>query len=436
MFLDENENAAGSYLLGFMCMQINTNEELSDLNMLLTSNKRLMSTFFHEYIHFLQNFTSTSGLYSSIFSSQYIEHAVAQVKNETVTPIKLPLSPEDSFNLKAKYDLNSIYKGEAKSIDKLKYNEYFGRNITIIPSIGRSLNIIKYEVNVTCHDTRRELNYHFGATALKEYVAHTLQNYLLAVQHPDAPYLLAELILEKELPNLIDQKLKVVLCDASLMVYHPADFFFKSIERLKQAQDNYPKEPKEFYNFLFKDLSFSGPQGTFSDWKSLLQDSQETLKKEYENIFGSEIFQNELSWIKQIIDEAFKLRIANPTFLLNLIDDSGSLTNDFKHVVSKMGTPYFINSNAYAGFIPPSSLKGNMPEQPYLLYAASTILKRLYTTQSRCDMYDFCSKSFKSDDPTSADCFQNPFLKVKEKQLCPFSQISKTWGLSSYNLQR
>ena len=57
----------GYYEPGFLHLRVNTDFDLSDLNTIIKNDKKLFSTFLHEYIHFLQDVTTTTGLTYSIF---------------------------------------------------------------------------------------------------------------------------------------------------------------------------------------------------------------------------------------------------------------------------------------------------------------------------------------------------------------------------------
>ena len=436
MFTDENAQAAGSYLLGFMCMTINTDESLNDLNIVLRDNKRVMSTFLHEYIHYLQNFTSTSGLYSSGHYTQLVKYAVDQVKNNVATSIELPLKVDHNHNRLAIHELNVIYRGDSQPIRRVIYNDKFSFEETITPKVGEPIRPFRYVVNLTCVDTRKQINYNFGITALKEFVAHTIQNKFLEIEHPDAPYLLVDLIINKELPNFTDDNLKIVLCDACLMHYHPGELFFGIIDKLQQVGDMYPKDPKEFYDFLFEGVSLSGLIGNFDNVNDLFSETFDSAEKDYDNLFGSYIFEKELKWIKHILAEARKIRLENPTFLLDLVDGDGNLTREFKRIFENLGTPFFLNIKKEAGLVPPTDMLQDPPDQPYLLYTASIVLEQIYGDSGRCSMYEFCKKSNKSKDLTDDNCQKNPFLKMNDSELCPFGQLTKTWGLSALNLQR
>jgi hypothetical protein len=68
MILTELETL-GYYEPGFLHLKVNIDQEITDLNQLArdAATAPYFATFFHNYIHFLQNLTTVSGLITSLF---------------------------------------------------------------------------------------------------------------------------------------------------------------------------------------------------------------------------------------------------------------------------------------------------------------------------------------------------------------------------------
>ncbi|WP_369753646.1 hypothetical protein AB3G34_05090 [Flavobacterium sp. WC2409] len=423
----ENEQR-GYYTLGFLNIKIHTKEDLGNLNQLISKQSPVFSTFLHEYIHFLQNFTTTSGLYSSQFYIQFLKYTISKIKENEDDIINLPLTIDNDYNRESLNKLNSIYLGQSGFIrNRVRYENYSSEKTEITDISDNNLIIVnKYFIEFTDFDTHKFEKYHFGTIALKEYVAHKIQNSFQSIQHPDIPYLIAELIIDKELPELKDNdNLKILLCDASLMNLYPAQFFFETIERLKQKV--YPKNPTEFYNYIFKDISYDGKLGKFDNQIQLFNYIYDQIKYDYNDAFKSKIFINELNWFLHILKNARELRIKNPTFILNLINSKGKFTIELKRIIKSLGTPFFINELNDGGFVPPRKLK-KIPNQTYILLAASELLFNAFA-KNEFGLYGFCSKNFAKQNPTNELCQTNPFKKMNEPEACPFIQLSKTWGI-------
>jgi hypothetical protein len=52
----------------------------------------------------------------------------------------------------------------------------------------------------------------------------------------------------------------------------------------------------------------------------------------------------------------------------------------------------------------------------------------VYQGHQKCSLYEFC-KTRPDKDITNNLCTTAPWERVKEKDLCPFAQLWKTWGL-------
>lgn len=435
MLTIENEEL-GYYTLGFLHIKLNTDHSLENLNSLIQNQSKTFSTFLHEYIHFLQNFTTTSGLYSSGFYTQFIKYAIDKIKKSEEAQIKLPLQIDESFNREAIVKLNTIYLGKSGFVvERVIYNFFDYKEVGIDGSGVNSITPKEYYVNYTNIKTHQTGEYHFGIIALKEFVAHKIQNKFFNVCHPDIPYLIAELVLDKELPELCNNvDLKILLCDFALMTLHPAQFFFQTIEKLKKLENNYPKNPSQFYSFIFRDLRFNGDIGTFDNQIKLFRHLYESTKEDYINLFRSPLFQKELNWILHILKNSYALRIKNPTFMIDLINQKGKFKIDLKRIIRSLGTPFFMNNNSYGGFVPPRKLKQN-PEQVHILLAASQLLNNVFSN-TECSLFKFCSNNYVDNNPTNTWCKENPFKKVEEPQACSFAQLCKTWGIHDKIISR
>jgi len=77
----------GYYEPGFLHLKVNINEDITDLNKLIwnPAKKSLFSTIFHEYIHFLQEVTSTYGLMNCIIYIDFVKYRYYEDEVKVVT---------------------------------------------------------------------------------------------------------------------------------------------------------------------------------------------------------------------------------------------------------------------------------------------------------------------------------------------------------------
>ena len=104
IYMNELRNMLNSTYRGYYCpsffkMEINTKEDLSDLKSLDT---QIISTFFHEYIHSLQDITTTFGLTNAciiVDRMKYYNNDVILNKQD----FKVPYSLSETYLTQTNY---------------------------------------------------------------------------------------------------------------------------------------------------------------------------------------------------------------------------------------------------------------------------------------------------------------------------------------------
>lgn len=416
----------GFYEPGFLHLRVNTNKSLSDLTELYNTDRSLFSTFLHEYIHFLQEVTTTSGLTNAAFYINTIKEVNHTVINDGKTEFEVPFKFNNDNNTLAQIELKLAYIGEKHDANYARYDGFIEEVREIIDCDGKILNVRQYKVYYY-DSSRNPHNFYFGQTCLKEYVAHSIQTkFFSEIQHPDVPYAIAGLILDHECPSLgSNSDFYIVLCDACLMSYHPAQLFFNTIQRIKE--DNFiPKTAKELYDYTLN-LNFDD-NGTLHDPESMFDIAKDTVIGHLENALQAEYFLSNLNWIKHILDMGAKLRKGNPLYMMEILNVDGNLSTLFFQIFRKLGTPYFTNDLYDGGIVPPEDILKH-PDQPYQLLAFREILNT-FQGQQNCGLYDLCNKP-ESDVETDNNCKAAPWKRATYERLCPYGQMWKSWALTN-----
>jgi len=107
----------GFYEPGFLHLRVNTDEDISDLNSLYKNNPKRFSTFLHEYIHFLQDVTTPSGLMSASFYIDFIKDVNWTIRNDGKPEFKVPVEITNLNNIEANIKLRLLYRGETEGSD-------------------------------------------------------------------------------------------------------------------------------------------------------------------------------------------------------------------------------------------------------------------------------------------------------------------------------
>lgn len=409
-------------------MRVNTSYDIKDLNEFATNpvTQPYFSTFLHEYVHFLQDVTSISGLLNSIFYIDMLKDVIGDIRNNPSAQFKVPCKITNTNNIEVNLKLRKLYRGEGEGHYLVKYDHYTEEKVMMIDNAGTKIYPVKYRVYFHDLKTRTPGSIDFGYLCLKEYVTHSVQKQLIpSTEHSDIPYTIAEQIAIKECPSFSDPKLIMALCDAALMSYHPAQTFFITLDRLKK-ENKILNTPLEVYDYTTQ-LEFG------NDYKretvdSLFEKTFTLANEQLKDALKSDLFSPNYSWVSHVLREAKELRLSNPDFMTQLVLPSNQIAPICIEIFRKLGTPFFTNKSEKGMFIPPHLLREETAIAPYQLMVFKEILSVL-NGKSKCDMYGFC-KTRPDKDITNADCISSPWNRVKEPELCPFAQLWKTWGLA------
>jgi hypothetical protein len=418
----------GKYQPGYLHMQINTDADLKDLNKLASdpATAQYFSTFFHEYIHFLQDITTASGLMRSVYLIDVLKEFIHQVKNDGKSEFKTPLKLTNNSNLEANTTLQKLYRGDDKVIDYIRYSHYTVEFTEVRDKDGTIKNVVQYEI--TYYSRSGQLGtFIFGSACLMEYVAHAIQ-YTFApnTPHPDVPYLVPELVLEKEYPEFGNDPMKIAaLCDASMMSFHSAQMFFNLINAMKH-QKFVPNKPKDVYEFMHKNFTLHGSDRNYTV-DDLFESQLEMALYQLNDALKSDIFEPNRYWVNHIFKEGFALRKAVPDFFTHLVESEGKLSTFYFDIFNRIGSPFITNKNEIGGFIPPRIIDAT-GIQPYQLLVFREIIMIFYG-QRKCGMYNFC-KIHAERPIINADCLTEPWKRGVADDLCPLGQFWKTWGLN------
>src|SRR5690554_6833693 len=104
------ETTRGYYNPSFLKLTVNADCDLSDLNRL---SKAHLSTFFHEYIHFIQDLTTTFGVTNASIIANRLRYYNEQFRTSTdqFINVKIPLIDQSGANSKLNAELQNLYLG-------------------------------------------------------------------------------------------------------------------------------------------------------------------------------------------------------------------------------------------------------------------------------------------------------------------------------------
>ena len=409
----------GSYYPSFLRMEVNVLQTLDDLNQL---EELPLSTFFHEYIHFLQDITTSYGLVNANITVDYLKYVNKKIIDDDQN-FDLPISIESDKISTQNNEVKNIYLGLVQPQNNIQIVEVSELSSSVWLEPPHSAYVKKISVKYKASGT--ESSFDFGAVCIMEGMTHIAQNQYLNCPHADIPYRAAELVAQHIYSIIGDKPLYVfALCDACLMASQPGLVFFRALIQMEKEKFN-PKDEKAVFDFVVKGFKARG-KNLMEHFKDVYQDA----KSQYGDYFTTKVYENEKIWLEFLLTEAFQLRMDNPYFLIEIVTESRYPSKKFFDVFNTLGTPLMVNLVGNASFHQPIGLK-DLHIQPDRLAYIMELYKLFVTGEKKCGLINFCDSNpiYKITDDR---CKQSPWSRVNDEMLCGYAAIWKTWELIEY----
>lgn len=390
-----------------------------------------LGIYLHEYIHFIQDISTTFGLMNSCITVDYLKFACHEILNSPGKDFFTPVLPRvgSSNHVHINFELRKIYQGCTDIIERITIRN-IRKSFKNINFPDRSRHVpyieVKYKNSFLPTDT-----FIFGSCCLMESMAYLEQSIIFkdSLPVPEVPYLSAEIFIRELYPELLRDNLNILaLCDAALGAYNPGPFFFDAIVNMK-TEKWLPKEPQDIYTYCYSQESCYGDN---SSSELLLLDAANNAIKQLGDYFTIDIFKDNKDWIEYIIKTATNLRKSIPTFILDIALGGHLIKNeDFINLFKAVGTPMITNMTNEGTFYCPIQERHEIV--PQLFWAINQILCIFLFGQRNCELKNFCQQSSYDQnilDYTDKNCDKSPWEKAKEKQLCPFGRVWRMWGLT------
>lgn len=428
MSIDAENADLGFYVPGVFHLELVTHEQLTDFNRLAANavSAELISTFLHEYIHFLQDVTSTQGLLNFINYVEYLKNANQQVRDSTQAEFKTPIKISNAFEHRTNEKLLTIYYGGRDDAESISYSHYEEIKMDLTTNGSKTISVPKYRIHYFDNRAQSKNVCHFGSLHIKEYMAHAVQKAFSPNRnHFDIPYVLVELIIKKEHPPLsVDASFMLAVCDAVLMHYHPAHLFFDVLKRMKQ--DKWvPENVESVYGFVFDGLRLSW-EDQAETIGSLHRKTASSAMESFRDALKADIYRENVQWFEHVVTEALDLRMKHQGFFGKLVDSPGNFSLLFQHIIDGLGIPFMTNAVGHGYFLAPVKLKA-LNIQPYFPKVFQAI-RKTYMGEEGCLLHSYC-ETRPDKKVTNGDCLKRPWERVNLPELCPYAQIWKTWGL-------
>lgn len=426
MTKEELSSAKGLYCPGVFHLFVNIEYDLKGgINAILFDDlpPEWSSTFLHEYVHFLQDITTTFGLLNILHLVEYLRNANEVIRSSSSGKITFPTKVTTKFNWGSNEKLKQVYSGQAGEVGEATSISYDRGREVIALAQGEPLEIDTFMVKCLDQERQSWSEFLFGAIHIKEGMAHIIQReFDPSVKHDSAPYRIAKQIAENLVPEVSHNDMFLSLCSASLMHYHPAQLFFDVLERLREDKRLSFSSPEGLYNWIM--VSFV-PEGEKS-FRSLYEKHLDLAEDAFSSAIPFSIYRDTVTWFRHLLNEAKNLRSSSPTFFSDLVKTEGVVSPKFLKLINSLGVPLTTNRNSEGVFVPPAGLE-DLQILPYQLKAAHSIAL-VHRGSRGCSMRKLCSADEEGPE-VDRTCIDSPWVRSQRDQLCPFGQLWKAWGL-------
>jgi len=407
------------YVPGFFWVELNTAKELHDI-----FDSEFERTLFHEYLHFLQDITTTYGYANSSHVMNLIKSVYHNVKIYEQLRLHDINIPFDFSPDKFRHINNKLF---CSYLQYYNDKDYIFDDFIIDKITPECINIEGYNVhvfNVMFNDSKK---IRFGAHAIFESISYVLENdrYGKLDGRTYLPYDLPEKIAIFYSPIFHHKRNLIDLCEYSLMFYNSAEVFMDILTGLQKDNFN-PSSTKEFYDYMKTQVSLRT-----ETLESFFENEKNELISQLNGVFVSELYDGFKKWIISTIDNGFDLKTRKKLMFSSLL--SCDPTYFLKNSIMEIGMPPIFNQDGKM-FIRNSLFDIN--SWSYLTRAISSVFETIVYGKTSCSLKEAClfSNEMREEQMNvNQYCDLEPWKKKDEDNLCPYCAVWKTFGLQKMN---
>lgn len=423
--------SAGEYYPAFFEMKLKI-DGMIDLN---TCSDMDFALFFHEYIHFIQDITTSYGLTQCYSYGEYILSVVNDIRNKARGVIEVPYLYDDNReNIMLGEFLSKITQGDSSG-------ESFVNNLTNAMIEWDTIDGLPYEheylksLNMPLLTADNGIMLAIGSYCLKENIAYIMQRKMTVDKGhlPDYPYSAAEIIANNIYPEFAKNTLNILaLADCCLMFSNPGEVFFHMLLQMKDKNYLPPpqKKPHDLYYHLKEAKIGIGDNisDPFTQFSVLIEEVRKKFKSYFVNPEHPQIHEPYHKWIDTVLDYVKKLRMERPAFLLDMIyDGNARQSSTLAEIINSIGTPLIRNKCQDYFSIKPAGHYGYSVE---IIKSVKQIYKILHEGDFQCELFPWCNKSGITTDENK--CLHSPWEMSACPELCPTAMLWKNWGLMGF----
>lgn len=403
----------GEYIIGFFVIGLDM--QLYEGITLNEFTEEEFATFVHEYIHFLQNITTTYGVTYFNDNSKIIQLFISEsYKYEEQIPYPIDIEKCGVENAYEEMELHSFYYGNCEHKKIHHINAVKLEKDEIIELVIPNGNL--ESINIYYDD--KEYPYVFGAACIQESMAYLIEceKFNGIQRNNELPYNSCELVCEKLCPELKDRKdIIVAIAELSLMHYHSGKMFVELL-RYIQTEGKEFKNTNEVVRYFKEKISH-----LFDNYKLAVQETKETIDFLYPQATP---FSNVNDWLKEMMLKGFHFRKDFYNLISRIMDFPKEHSRIFfAELVKAFRMPALCDND------------NNIYSSDYDLSFALVpiaIFNEYRGEEKKCYLYEYCKESEVSI--FGNNCKDAPWLQSLQKRLCPFGIFWSYYSLAGKSM--
>lgn len=424
----------GFYMPSMFHLHVHT---MADIGHWEKWDDKTLCTFLHEYIHFLQDISTVSGLYNIYVLGECLAERVNQIYDMPDGSIKVPLKiapgPNNVLNnlmvsnaVEGDYGLNGVDEDNLQVIGIAI--------VTNTPWVLNGKTITMHEVRVPFAGGGDFLLGNYHITESMAYLGEQIVygNHRGVVEpSPNYPYDVVRQLAHHYSPNLGNNlPLLFCLCDLALTFSHSgyALTVFFNIYVKKGCPANW----RQFVLDLIKNTKGITPEGQVSYMDGLMRMKKLAIQ-ELDLKFNNDSYNDIRRWYYNVINRAVDMRRQYPLYIYDFLS-GGELKNNrqFKQLLAGIGTPILTNDLFQSWFTENVSGCVLKKRRAELLIAAGSITYALGNAYFPCELRKICRADKKCVDK---NCVRAPWKHARKVKPCPYGYLWYGWGLKNKELQ-
>lgn len=393
--------------------------------------------YFHEYIHFLQDLTTTSGLYNIYVLDEILKYDVHYIYSLPKGAFKVPIpvigTGDNVYNNllvrnKTRDSCNNLTDYQKDTL------VVTGRAITtnkVVRLDGQDINLAEIRVPTNYGEiilSGREIRESMACLGQQIAYRKELANGLVRLSPPNYPYYTIEQLAGYyNSPLMHSYEFLYALCDFVLMYQHPAKVLVQFLEITEQnPQLTDYRSAIDFFRNHGQNVDGNGNVVAFEDIPKLTFTlALNGLRSRFKGFEHASL----RDWFTEIMGRAFAIRLNTPFFMTDLVTKGNARTNPyFEFLMNILGSPLLTNNNNRSYYYNATKEVLNT-RRLARLKAAGNILFTLNGNGFKCNLYDYCKASGHCVDDV---CVKTPWKKAKRFCACPYGFLWMGWGLKKY----